>query len=1175
MMADLAGDEDGGEEETCGSRFDFSGLTAFGKPAADTAAFDFEPGTRLGDVTLLRLVGEGGMGRVYEGLQGMPCRTVAVKVIHPGVLSPVAMRRFAHEAQILGRLTHPGIARIYSAGMEQIAGRAVPYLVMEHIDAARPLTTYATDHEFSVTDRVRLFGEVCLAVAHGHQRGVIHRDLKPGNVLVDAAGRPRIIDFGVARCIDQDAGLTTLHTAGNLVGTLKYMAPEHFDGADGIDARADVYSLGVMLFELLTGRLPYELTGRSVYEAARTVTDVDPQPLSACGRRFRGDLDTIVATCLEKDRGRRYSTAAELEADLARHLRGERIAASPPRLLDGVIRLARRHRLATAATAGMVVAVVAGLVGVTLFAVQAESARQEAVRQAREAAREREGADRERNRADAEAATARQRLYAANLQAIQSCLDSKNLRLARRLYDENVRLAGKPPPLELHCLAARLDEAAVVIDPHVGPIMGLGYAPDGSRLAATAVPNLRQKDPWPELITSQPYYLLPRDLRLSTLTVPFLFTHAAHLRYAPVAIDEPGWSPRWATPAPGPLAGEGSAAMVEPLAVCPEGTWLAVPAAGGRLRIVDAATGREKAVLEERRGQLRKVAIAAGGRRLATLGKSNILRLWDAGSAAIVATIGGDGLIVENFCFSPDGSRLAIVNQPSVLVGAEILLKDAADGRDRATVPLSRRHFDGDRLVAFSSDGRLLLTSCDEPDLHLWDASDGSPVAVLAGHAATVRAVAFSTTARRIATGVANGHVRVWRTGSWALEGEFMGHTNAVTALAFSPDGTALASGSLDGTIRTWPSPAEPHLAVLPGVSGLAAIAFRPDGGQLAVAARGSEVVELWDPHTVRRLQTLEGPGGVVTHLTWSADGSAVAACFFHDRRPGAVRVWDADSALPEATLAGHEEGAVSVAFSPDGSRVLTTSRAGAASVWERATGRQLMNAFSIPAGPYATKTAAFGLDGTRVVCRSRHVLDAATGEATAPLPLQGQIACVAASADGRTAAIGMAIGHVNVIDVATGVRHAKLVGHGSAIRSIAFSPDATRLATGSLDGMVRLWEIPAGTPLHVLQGHEGFVDAVHFTPDGRRIVTAANDGTVRIWDAAAGRQLVILPGQRETAGAIAVSPDGMRLVTADPAGAVRIWGLSNAAVTAARATAATYPEQASPGGPAILTDSR
>ncbi|MCX7432204.1 MAG: serine/threonine-protein kinase [Planctomycetia bacterium] len=279
------------------SGLSFAGLTEFMGRRASSGGDTLGPGSRLGDVTIVRLIDEGGMGRVYEGLQGMPCRAVAVKVIRPGVLPPAAAKRFQHEAQILGRLTHPGICRIYSVGMERLSGGEVPYFVMEYVEDALTITGYATQRSLSIRDRVTLFCEACQAVAHGHQKGVIHRDLKPGNILVDSEGRPKIIDFGVARSTDGDVALTTMHTdIGQLIGTLSYMAPEQFDGvADDLDVRADVYALGVVLYELLTGSLPYDIAKRPVYEVARVVKEVEPRSLSIVNRSLRGDLDTIVA----------------------------------------------------------------------------------------------------------------------------------------------------------------------------------------------------------------------------------------------------------------------------------------------------------------------------------------------------------------------------------------------------------------------------------------------------------------------------------------------------------------------------------------------------------------------------------------------------------------------------------------------------------------------------------------------------------------------------------------------------------------------------------------------------------------------------------------------------------------------------------------------------------------
>jgi non-specific serine/threonine protein kinase/serine/threonine-protein kinase len=358
----------------------------FGMPPAPPSE-DRLLGEELGDVTILRIIADGGMGRVYEGLQHKPRRTVAVKVIRPGIITPALMKRFEYESQVLASLTHPGIAQIHSVGLQNVAGAVVPYFVMEMIPHAKSLLDFASDHSLPTHARVALFRKVSEAVAYGHQKGIIHRDLKPGNILVGGDGTPKVIDFGVARSTDADRALTTMHThVGQLVGTLQYMSPEQFAAEpDELDVRADVYAMGVVLYELLAGRPPYDLARKGVYEVAHVVRDVDPAPLSSVNKSLRRDLATIVHKCLEKDRTRRYSSAAELAADLGRYLVGDPITAAPMGLIDGVARLARRHRIATAAAATVFLALVGATLAVTTFAIRAEREKTLAVASRREA----------------------------------------------------------------------------------------------------------------------------------------------------------------------------------------------------------------------------------------------------------------------------------------------------------------------------------------------------------------------------------------------------------------------------------------------------------------------------------------------------------------------------------------------------------------------------------------------------------------------------------------------------------------------------------------------------------------------------------------------------------------------------------------------------------------------
>jgi len=313
-----------------GTSSGLKGLTlALGIGPAE-AGPDLLLGKDVGGVQITRVIADGGMGRVYEGRQAKPDRIVAVKVMRPGITSPSMARRFDHEAEVLGKLQHPGIAHIYSVGMHTLNDAKVPYFVMEYVHDAKSLTRYAEDLALSTKARLELFRSVCETVAYGHQKGVIHRDLKPTNILVDGNGRTKIIDFGIARTTDADLSLTTMRTdVGQLIGTLQYMSPEQFvSAADSIDGRSDIYALGVVLYELLVGKPPYDIKQKAVLEVMRIVTEDDPIPLSSLNGSISGDLSAIAGKCLVKERAGRYASASDLAEDISKYLAGEPIDAA-------------------------------------------------------------------------------------------------------------------------------------------------------------------------------------------------------------------------------------------------------------------------------------------------------------------------------------------------------------------------------------------------------------------------------------------------------------------------------------------------------------------------------------------------------------------------------------------------------------------------------------------------------------------------------------------------------------------------------------------------------------------------------------------------------------------------------------------------------------------------------
>jgi serine/threonine protein kinase len=345
------------------------GATASPAPVAPSGSASPLPES-IGRYRIVRLLGEGGMGAVYEAQQDQPRRNVALKVIRAAWASPELLRRFEQESQALGRLHHPGIAQIYEAGSADTGFGVQPFFAMELIQG-KPLVKYADAHHLDTRQRLALMSQVCEAVQHAHQRGIIHRDLKPGNILVDESGQPKILDFGIARVTDMDAQATRQTDLGQLLGTLAYMSPEQVLADPlALDTRSDVYALGVILYELLTGKMPYELS-RVLHEAVRTIQQVDPAPLSMVNRTYRGDIETIVAKALEKDKNHRYASPADLAADIRRYLEDQPITAKPASASYQLQKFTRRHKSLVAGIAAVVLVLVLGMVATTWEAVQA------------------------------------------------------------------------------------------------------------------------------------------------------------------------------------------------------------------------------------------------------------------------------------------------------------------------------------------------------------------------------------------------------------------------------------------------------------------------------------------------------------------------------------------------------------------------------------------------------------------------------------------------------------------------------------------------------------------------------------------------------------------------------------------------------------------------------------
>jgi hypothetical protein len=669
---------------------------------------------KVGRFRVLRLVGEGGMGAVYEAEQDSPHRPIALKVIRPGLLSPALLKRFAQEVEILGRLHHPGIAQIYEAG---VAEDGQPFFAMEFIRGL-PLDEYTNRHRLDLAARVSPVARVADAVQHAHDRGVIHRDLKPANILVEEAGQPKVLDFGVARATHADlltgAGLTR---TGQLLGTPNYMSPEQVTADPAaIDQRADVYALGVILFELLAHHPPYHLENRPLAEAARLILEHDPPRLGSIHPELRGDVETIVAKALEKDPARRYQTAADLAADLRRWLSHEPIRARPPSALYHLRKFARRHTGLVGGVAATMVALVLGLVTTTLFAL---------------------GEARQRGQAQDNAREARSQTYRARLAAAAAALAAHDVADAQR------QLEAAPAELrgwEWRHLLSRLDDSSAVSPLPDRRFPFLIGSPDRLRVGAFTPDGLRLID-----LGSGEHETLPigtgrgryftatptrRGLRVAVWVSNTAFDLLDEAGQVLCHVEMPEVKEPWG------------------VVVSPDGTRLACSRIDGewrRLAVFDATSGKPVAVCNGHRDDMVAFTFSPDGARLASTSEDQTARLWDPATGAPLATCRGHLSKVLDVAFRPDGARLVTTSSDGT-----VRQWDTTTGRE--VEPPYDRHSDQVAAAVHSPDGQWVASTGSDRTIRVWRATGRQDVAVLHGHTRSVRWVAFAPDGRRLAS---------------------------------------------------------------------------------------------------------------------------------------------------------------------------------------------------------------------------------------------------------------------------------------------------------------------------------------------------------------------------------------------------------------------------------------
>ncbi len=848
---------------------------------------------RLGHYEVLQVIGQGGMGTVYEAAQDNPRRTVALKVVRPGFASPAIVKRFTHEAQILARLHHPGIAQVYEAGL---ADDGQPYFAMEFIHGL-PLDEYARRRDLDLTSRVGLLARVCDAVQHAHDQGVIHRDLKPANILVDETGQSKVLDFGVARATGADlltrAGLTQ---AGQLIGTPNYMSPEQVTAdPDAIDHRTDVYALGVILFELAAHRLPYQLENRPLAETARLILEQDPPRLGSINPQLRGDVETIVVKALEKDPARRYRSAADLAADLRRWLVHEPILARPPSALYHLHKFARRHTGLVGGVLATVAALVLGLVGTILFAVREAHQRGQAEHNAQQAIDEKR--------------EAQFQAYRARMAAAAAALSAHDVADAARQLD------AAPEDLrdwEWRHLRSRLDDSSAVIPLPAGGVGFLVGAPDRLRVWAMTSTGLQGTD-----LDRSEHKTLPiapeRGHNLTaTQTRRGLRVVAWVANTTFDVLDEAGQVLRRVV-----MPAQTETTNV---AVSPDGERLACARRDGtqvRLVVLDATSGKQTAVCDGHSDNIWAYSFSPDGARLASAGEDNVARLWEPATGALLATFRGHASKVLTPPQFRAGRTARLVTRSA---DGTVRQWDVATGRQ--VEPPYDRHSGEVGAAVYSPDGQWIASGGTDRTVRVWRSSGGEDVAVLLGHTGSVTEVAFAPVGHRLASLSADrgrgwagdDTVRVWDVDPRATLPVLRGHISYVYPVAFSPDGRWLASGGWDSTVRLWDAATGEPCASLPHPGIVLCLAYGPDGLWLVAGNDGEDGLRIWDMTTARVRKEIQGPAGMLHFLIVSPDGSRVAMTALGPQLKFHLRVCDVASGERLFSAEG-----AALAYSPDG----------------------------------------------------------------------------------------------------------------------------------------------------------------------------------------------------------------------------------------------------------------